>query len=344
MTIFNVRIPGLPMTVVQADGLNVQPVETDELQIGVAETYDVIIHPHEDKAYTLMAESIDRSGYARATFAPRMGMMAAVPPLRERPTLTMRDMAMAGHGGHGADHSDSHEPAAMTQSMKNGHDGHGGNPDAHNGHDMSAMQTKTDAPALQSHEHKNGIGVTGLAETPSDRLSEPGLGLENQPHRVLTYADLSALDMNPDMRDPERELELHLTGNMERYMWSFDGKKFSEVEEPIVFHEGERLRLTLVNDTMMSHPIHLHGMFFDVVKQAHHDHKKARKHTIVVKPGEKLSVDVTADAVGDWAFHCHLLYHMMAGMMQVVSVMPRAHNEHQEMDHGGHDSHMESAS
>ncbi|WDI30974.1 copper resistance system multicopper oxidase [Hyphococcus flavus] len=357
MTIFNFRLPELPMSVVQADGLNVKPVETDELQIGVAETYDVIVHPHQDKAFTIMAESIDRSGYARAILTPRMGMVAAVPPLRERPTLTMRDMAMS-HGSHGG----GHEPEASMheQHARMDHSGHNMNTDdratsssasPHGDHNSISGHDKHDSAnmtggmsAAQEHNHPTGPGVVGLAETPSDRLNEPGLGLENQPHRVLTYADLSALDMNPDMHDPERELELHLTGNMERYMWSFDGKKFSEVEDAITFHEGERLRLTLVNDTMMSHPIHLHGMFFDVVKQAHHDHTKARKHTIIVKPGEKLSVDVTADAVGDWAFHCHLLYHMMAGMMQVVSVKPRAHHQDHQMDHSGHEMHQDSAS
>ncbi len=348
MTIFNVRLPELPMTVVQADGLNVQPVETDELQIGVAETYDVVVHPQTDKAYTLMAESIDRSGYARATLSPRMGLTAPVPPLRARPTLTMRDMTMAGHGGHGdmsaAGPDDNAAPHNMPMEQTGmEHNRHGAASMNHDDHDMASMDM-SGGGVQQAHPHETGAGVAGLAETPFSRLDEPGLGLENQPHRVLTYADLSALDMNPDMRDPERELELHLTGNMERYMWSFDGVKFSEVEDPIVFHEGERLRLTLVNDTMMSHPIHLHGMFFDVVKQPHHDHKKARKHTIIVKPGEKLSVDITADAVGDWAFHCHLLYHMMAGMMQVVSVKPGAPEDHDKMDHGGHDGHMESAS
>lgn len=343
MTIFNLRLPELPMTVVQADGLNVQPVETDELQIGVAETYDVVIHPHEDKAYTLMAESIDRSGYARATLTPRMGMTAAVPPLRERPTLTMRDMAMAGHSEHGGGHGASHEPAAAAQPKQSGHQGHDAKSEDHSGHDMTAMQTSTEMSGLQPHDHKTGIGVAGLAETPMNRLDHPGLGLENQPHRVLTYSQLRARDMNPDMRAPEREMELHLTGNMERYMWSFDGVKFSEVGAPIAFHEGERVRLTLVNDTMMTHPIHLHGMFFDVVVDDG-SHFKPRKHTLLVKPGEKVSIDITADAVGDWAFHCHLLYHMMAGMMQVVSVKPRAHRDHHDMNHDGHDAHMESAS
>ncbi len=358
MTIFNLRFPDLPMTVVQADGLNVQPVETDEIQIGVAETYDVIIHPHEDKAYTMMAESIDRSGYARATFAPRDGMSAPVPPLRERPTLTMRDMAMAGHGAHGGGHDMDMGGGAMKsdaaggmstdheamdhgnmdhENMDHGDMNHDAmaepmqaSSSAHDGHQMDGA----DEAGLQEHNHPRGAGVDMVADVPARRLDEPGLGLENTGHRVLTYSQLAALDMNPDMRAPEREMELHLTGNMHRYMWSFDGVKFSDVDGPIVFNEGERLRLTLVNDTMMSHPIHLHGMFFDVVTDPD-SHFKPRKHTIVVKPGEKVSVDVTADAVGDWAFHCHLLYHMAAGMMRVVSVRPRAH----DMNHDSHDMH-----
>lgn len=301
MSIFNVRIPGLPMTVVQADGLNVEPVETDEFQIGVAETYDVIVQPKAKQAYTLMAESNDRSGFARATLSPELGIVAPVPDLRPRPTLTMKDMAM-DHSAHqmgstsmmGMDHSKM-DHAAM-------------------GHDMSAMNES------QTHDHAKGPGVVGLAMNPTNRLAERPNGLEDASHRVLVYTDLKALDRNPDIRVPEREMELHLTSNMERYMWSFDGVKFSEVDGPIVFYKDERLRLTMVNDTMMPHPIHLHGMFFDVVTGNTSDPYKPRKHTIVVKPGEKLSIDITADAVGDWAFHCHLLYHMHAGMMRVVSV------------------------
>ena len=280
MTIFNVRIPDLPMLVVQADGLDVQPVETDEFQIGVAETFDVVVSP-EDRAYTIFAETNDRSGFSRATLTPRPGMAAPVPGLRERPLLTMKDMAM-DHGGH-----------------------------AHHGHEMR----------MQEHDHPRGPGVVGLAMNPVNRLHERPVGLEDEEHRVLVYGELKSLEENPDLREPERALELHLTGNMERYMWSFDGEKFSEVRDPVLFREGERLRVTLVNDTMMAHPIHLHGMFFELVtgEETH----RPRKHTVVVKPGERMAFDVTADAVGDWAFHCHLLYHMHAGMMRVVSVRAR---------------------
>ena len=343
MTIFNFRIPGLPMTVVQADGLNIQPVETDEFQIGVAETYDVIAEPKEERAFALVAESIDRSGMGVATLGPRAGMRAEAPPLRERPTLTMRDMGMAGHGNHGAMTDDAAAPAMDNGNMNHGemddgsidHEamGHGAEQDEHAGHDMGGHGSL--ASVEQRHDHKRGFGVDMVAMAPVYRLNEPGLGLENVPHRALTYEDLRSLEPNPDTRPPGREIELHLTGNMERYMWSFDGVKFSEVVDPIVFHEGERVRMTLVNDTMMSHPIHLHGMFFDLANGG--GNHRPRKHTVIVKPGEKLSYDVTANHVGDWAFHCHLLMHMHAGMMQVVSIRPRmAMNEamdHRKMDH-----------
>ena len=188
------------------------------------------------------------------------------------------------------------------------------------------------------HNHPQGSGVANVAMAPISRLDEPGIGLEDVPHRTLTYAQLRSLDPNPDTRAPGREIELHLTSNMERYMWSFDGVRFSEVVEPIVFHEDERLRLTMVNDTMMPHPIHLHGMFFDVVN--HEGDHLPRKHTIVVKPGERLSVNITANEVGDWAFHCHLLYHMHAGMMQVVSVRPGAESLPDADAHASHHAHI----
>ncbi len=302
MGIFNVRIPGLPMTVVQADGQNVQPVEIDEFQIGVAETFDVIVQPNERQAYTLIAESNDRSGFARATLTPQIDLIAPVPDLRQRPTLTMKDMAM-DHDLHQMPKPDMPMPSMDHSKMDH----------ASMGRDMPGTGE------AQAHNHPKGPGVVGLAMKPTNRLHERPSGLESVDHRVLVYTDLKALDRNPDTRTPEREIELHLTSNMERYMWSFDGVKFSEIDGPIIFYKDERLRLTLVNDTMMPHPIHLHGVFFEVVT-AEHDYKP-RKHTIVVKPGEKMALDITADALGDWALHCHLLYHMHAGMMHVVSVV-----------------------
>ncbi len=332
MTLFNVRIPGLPMTIVQSDGLNVQPLEVDEFQMGVAETYDVIIEPKDDKAYAFVAESIDRSGQAVATFGPKPGMRATEPALRAVPTLTMKDMGMdhSAHGKSGGnqaghDMGKTMDMGAMDHSKMDhsAHAGHGG------------MMPDPQGPPVQEAKIERGPGVVNIAAMPVSRLDEPGIGLENAGHRVLRYSQLRSLERNPDLRKPEREVVVHLTSNMERYMWSFDGVKFSEVTKPITFHEGERVRLTMVNDTMMPHPIHLHGMFFDLVNGGG-DHKP-RKHTVIVKPGEKLSVDVSAEHVGDWAFHCHLIYHMHAGMMQVVSVMPKAkagsHDHHQMMMH-----------
>lgn len=290
MTIFNVRIPGLKLTVVQADGQDVRPVEVDEFQIANAETYDVIVQPTDDRAFTLVAEAIDRSGMARGTLAPRPGMTAEVPPLRERPLLTMKDMGMdmSGHGAHGG--------------------GHG------SGHSMSMLDPKN-APQV-----KMGPGVQMISPMPMDRTAERGTGLEGVPGKVLTYADLIALAPNPDTRPPSRTMEIHLTGNMERFMWAFDGEKFSEITKPIPFRRNERVRVTLVNDSMMNHPIHLHGHFMDLVN-GHHGHHP-RKHTINVQPGGKATFDLTADAPGDWAFHCHMLLHMHAGMFKVVTVRP----------------------
>ncbi len=297
MTVFHVRIPGLRMTVVNADGNNVRPVAVDEFQISVAETYDVIVEPTEDRAFTIVAESVDRSGMGRATLAPRLGMGAEVPPLRPRPTLGMDDMGMGGmdHGAMGGmDHG-------SMGSMEHG--------------DME-MRDPANAPP----DMKVGVGVDMIAPMPQDRTGHPGLGLENVGHRVLTYRDLVALEPNPDPRPPSRAIEIHLTGNMERFMWSFDGRKFSSIVEPIRFARDERVRVTLVNDTMMQHPIHLHGHFFEVVNG--HPGHHPMKHTVNVLPGSKVSFDLTADNPGDWAFHCHLLFHMHAGMFNVVTVRP----------------------
>ncbi|MEQ9561917.1 MAG: multicopper oxidase domain-containing protein, partial [Woeseiaceae bacterium] len=292
MSFFNVRIPGLPMSVVQADGIDGEPVTVDEFQIGVAETYDVIVEPAA-RAYTIFAESMDRSGYVSGTLAPEAGMRADVPALRSPPLLTMADMGMA--------HGDMSDGATDHSGMHHG------------------TQHDTSMPTEQQHDHAQGFGVDNVAMQTRDLLAEPGLGLAGLDHRVLTYADLKSLLPNSDRRRPGRTLELHLTGNMERYMWSFDGVKFSEVKGPVEFRYGERLRLVLVNDTMMTHPIHLHGMFVELVNG--NGVFNPRKHSVALKPAEKLAVDITADAPGNWAFHCHLLYHMMAGMMRMVSVV-----------------------
>ena len=298
MTNFNVRIPGLAMTVVEADGNLVQPVEVDEFQIAIAETYDVIVTPTEDRAYAFVGEAIDRSGLVRGTLAPRMGIAAPVPALRERPLLTMRDMGM--------------DMSAMDR-------GHGGVTELslpHNtgmeGHSMS-MRDPSVAPGVRL-----GPGVASLSPMPVDRLADRPTGLETVDHRVLTYADLRARDPNPDRRAPGRQIDVHLTANMERYMWSIDGETLSDGVDRIPFRHGERVRINLINDTMMPHPIHLHGHFFELVtgEPGH----RPRKHTVNVLPGGRAAFDFTADAEGDWAFHCHMLLHMHAGMMRVITV------------------------
>ena len=319
MTFFNFRIPGLEMSVVQNDGQNVRPITVDELQIGVAETYDVVVQPESNDAFTLFAESMDRSGFALGTLAPEHGMIAAIPALRSRPLLTMADMGM--------DHSNM-----QNNDMDHAAMGHHMTEPANMGMDHSNMQNNamdhaamghhmTDSPAMKTvqHNHPVGPGVANLTSMPADRLAEPGIGLHDVSHRVLTYADLRCVEPNSDLRVPERKIELHLTGNMERYMWSFDGVKYEHVDDPIVFNYGERLRMVLVNDTMMSHPIHLHGMFIELDNG--NGPLNPRKHTVVVKPGERLAMNLTADAVGRWAFHCHMLYHMKGGMMREVRVV-----------------------
>ena len=293
VTFFDVRIPGMRMTVVQADGQNVKPVTVDEFRIGIAETYDVIVQPKDNRAYTIFAETIDRSGFARGTLAPKPGMMAPLPERRKRTVRTMADMGMGDMAGMKETSSSS----------------------------MPGMKMPGDDAPLMHGPDKHGPGNSMVAMTPKSRLGEPGTGLEGMPWRVLVYNDLQSLVANYDKRPPEREIELHATGNMERYIWGFDGKKYSEAKEPIEFYYGERLRFTWVNDTMMEHPLHLHGMFMEL-DNGHGIHNP-RKHTVILKPGEKLSLNITADAPGLWAFHCHVLYHMEMGMFRVVSVTPR---------------------
>ncbi|WP_076070367.1 copper resistance system multicopper oxidase [Sphingomonas montana] len=322
MTNFNVRIPGLTLTIVQADGQNVRPVTVDEFQIAVAETYDVIVEPTAAIAHTLVAEAWDRSGMARATLAPRAGMTAAVPALRTRPLATMTDMGMGGMGDMaGMDHGAMAAMSAAPDACPPEH--------AAMGHCQLAGQTGAGGMPAMSHRMRDFANAPELPRTPVvqtispmpvDRTGAPPQGLANAGHRVLVYRDLVALAVNPDVRAPSRTLRIHLTGNMERYMWAFDGVKLNAVTAPIPFRAGERVRVTLVNDTMMAHPIHLHGHFFELVT-GHGDHAP-RKHTVNVAPGGTATFDLTADAIGDWAFHCHMLYHMHAGMMQVVTVRP----------------------
>ena len=306
MSIFDVRIPGLKLTVVATDGQDVEPVTVDEFRIGTAEVYDVIVEPKDDRAYTIFAQSLDRTGYARGTLAPQPGMQAEVPALDPLPLLTMMDMGM----GMGHDMGSMGHDRGNMQGMNHGAMDHGGGPE---GDPMNA------APHHAPAEY--GPNVDSVALQPQSRLDDPGVGLRNNGRRVLTYADLHTLGGPIDHRPAGRDIELHLTGHMERFVWSFSGRKFSE-SEPLRFNHGERLRLVLVNDSMMHHPIHLHGMWSEV--ESEKGEFLVRKHTIIVQPGQRLAYWVTADALGRWAYHCHLLYHMEAGMFREVHVVHSA--------------------
>ncbi len=353
MTFFDVRIPGLKMTVVAADGQYVKPVSVDEFRIGVAETYDVIVEPMEERAYTIFAQDIARSGYARGTLTPDYEMRAEIPELDPVPGLSHNDMGMAmmDHGGHdmGAmnhsqhqmpdapvmaamDHSQHAMPdgemmSGMDHSMHQMPDAHVMHGMDHSGHQMAAgtamaMTAITPKPSdfiagpVKHAATEYGPHVDMRADAPQYRLDDPGVGLRNNGRRVLTYADLRNLYSTAHDREPDREIELHLTGNMGRYTWSIDGVKHSEAE-PLHFRMGERLRITFVNDTMMNHPMHLHGMWSDL--ETGDNNALPRKHTIVVQPGSRISYRVNVDAEGGWAFHCHLLYHML-GMFRTVIV------------------------
>jgi FtsP/CotA-like multicopper oxidase with cupredoxin domain len=280
MSFFDVRIPGLKMTVVAADGQDIEPVTVDEFRIGTAEVYDVIVTPA-DAAYTIFAQSMDRSGFARGTLAPRAGMVAEVPALDARALLNVADMGM-DHSG--MDHSRM---------------------------DSTAMPNVRHAPA------ESGPIVDMRTAKPNTGLNDPGVGLRDNGRRVLTYGDLSTLGGPIDKRRASREVELHITGHMERYIWSFNGQKFSDAQ-PLRFTHNERLALVLVNDTMMTHPIHLHGMWSELLDAR--GGFAVRKHTVTVQPGQRIVYEVTADALGSWAYHCHLLYHMEAGMFREVVV------------------------
>lgn len=366
MTFFDVRIPGLKMTVVAADGQNLEPVTVDEFRLGVAETYDVIVEPMHDMAYTIFAQDIARTGFARGTLTPDLSMTAEIPEMDPVPDLGHNDMGM-GHAGHdmsamnhaqhqmpdgqmmsGMDHNQHQmsEGAPMTgmdhsQHIMSGDSGMAGIDDS-----QYQMPNAQMIPGMDHSQHqmtmRGGVDKTTLKPNPSDftagpvthakteygphvdmrtdvpqyRLDDPGVGLRNNGRRVLTYADLRNLRVSPDLREPDREIELHLTGNMGRYMWSIDGIKHADAE-PLSWKLGERLRITFVNDTMMNHPMHLHGMWSDL--ETGDNNFLPRKHTVVVQPGSRISYRVTVDAEGGWAYHCHLLYHML-GMFRTVIV------------------------
>jgi hypothetical protein len=306
MTYFDVRIPGLKMTVVAADGQYVRPVSVDEFRIATAETFDVIVEPTGQDAFTIFAQDMGRTGYVSGTLAVREGLRAPVPAVDPKPILTMDDMGHGGMGGGGHDMS-SMSGGSMENSSMEGMD--------HSGHDMSAMA----GGAMQQHpaSESNNPLVDMQTMAPTAKLDDPGIGLRDNGRRVLTYADLKSTFPDPDGREPGRTIELHLTGHMERFAWSFDGIKFSSAE-PLVLKYGERVRIVLVNDTMMTHPIHLHGVWSDL--EDADGNFQVRKHTIDMPPGSKRSYRVRADALGRWAYHCHLLYHMEAGMFREVRI------------------------
>ena len=382
MTFFDVRIPGLNMTVVAADGQYIEPVTVEEFRIGVAETYDVIVEPSDDSAYSIFAQALDRSGYARGTLTPDPAITAEVPAMDPVPSLSHTDMGMnhnmMGHDMAGMDHSghdmgemapavmdhSAHDMSTMTTAAMDhsGHDmgtmttaamDHSGHDMAtmamaamdHSGHDMAAMaQTVMEhsghemraTPPLSPPPGQRAVfnmsdfsagpvnhaatefgpHVDMHADAPRYRLDDPGVGLRNNGRRVLTYADLYHLRGTVDPRDPDREIELHLTGNMGRYMWSINGIKAADAE-PLRWKLGEQVRITFVNDTMMNHPMHLHGMWSDL--ETGDNDFLPRKHTVIIQPGSRISYRVTVDAEGSWAYHCHLLYHML-GMFRTVTV------------------------
>jgi CopA family copper-resistance protein len=294
MSYFDVRIPGLKMTVVAADGMNIRPVSIDEFRIAVAETFDVIVEPTGQDAFSIFAQDMGRTGYVSGTLAVRAGLRAPIPALDPKPLLSMADM---GHG----------DMSAMD----------------HSGHDMSAMAGMDHGSSvMQSHpaSEKGNPLVDMQTMAPAPKLDDPGIGLRNNGRKVLTYSDLKSVFDDPDGREPSREIELHLTGHMEKFAWSFNGVPFVS-SEPLKLIYGERIRITLVNDTMMTHPIHLHGLWSDLEDEQ--GNFMVRKHTIDMPPGTKRSYRVTADALGRWAYHCHLLYHMESGMMREVIVQER---------------------
>ncbi len=314
MSYFDFRIPGLKLTVVAADGQNIEPVTVDEIRLAVAETYDVIVEPDGSQdAYTLFAQAMDRSGYARGTLAVREGLQAPVPNPDPRPELTMDDM---GHGDHAA-HGQAAATPAQDHDAHAGHGGHGAMDHGQMNH--AAMGHGSDGSGMQPHpaSETNNPLVDMQTMMPVAKLDDAGIGLRDNGRRVLTYADLRSAFADPDGREPGRTIELHLTGHMERFSWSFDGIPFADAE-PIRLRYGERVRFVLVNDTMMHHPIHLHGLWSDLEDE--HGDFLVRKHTIDMPPGSKRSYRVTADALGRWAYHCHMLMHMDLGMFREVRV------------------------
>jgi len=327
MTTFDVRIPSLSLTIVQADGSNVEPVDADEFRIGVAETYDVIVQPTDDRPYTIFAQAQDRSGYARATLATRAGIAGEIPPMDPPPLRSMADMGMgdmsnmAGMSDMNMSSGNSSSGMSNMPGMDHSSAGVGDMKGMGNmagmDHGMSSAVPTANASGVDPKTLTGRPQVDNVAMMPMDRQTEAGTGLDGNGRRVLRYSQLKAVEPDEYPLEASRAIEFHLTGNMERWVWGFDGKKFSEAP-PVPVNLGETVRFVLINDTMMEHPIHLHGFLFRV--ENGQGNRQPLKHTINVKPGEKVSFVYTADTPGRWAFHCHLLYHMEMGMFRTVVV------------------------
>jgi FtsP/CotA-like multicopper oxidase with cupredoxin domain len=293
MSIFDFRIPGLKLTIVSADGRDVEPIEIDELRIGPGETYDIIVEPNADQAYTVYAESIDRTGYARATLATREGMSAPIPPMRPRAVLTMNDMGMSG------------DMSGMQMGDMAGMD-----------HSSMAGMSSMPAAGAMAHDMGGGLGMNGGVDGSGRTF---GWGSEFPAEaRVLNYADLRSSAAHAEAPAPDREIAMRLGGNMERYIWTINGVP-EDRAEPIQVRYGERVRITFTNETMMAHPMHLHGMFVQLDNGQPGD-RLPDKHTLIIPPGQSVGALLTADEIGQWAFHCHLLFHMTAGMMTSLVV------------------------
>lgn len=305
MSIFDVRIPGLSMTVVAADGQNVMPVKVDEFRFGVGETYDVIVMPDGDKPFTFLAEPIDRSGYARATLAVTEGMVGAIPELRPRTILTMADMGMA-HAGMAEGSMDHSTMSQGSGGMDHGAMGHG---------DMPGM-----VPGAMNHASMAGMNHGDMTAASQGRPLGWADAATPMGMKALSYDDLKSLTKSKDLRQPTHEIEVQLTGMMSRYIWTLNGQKFDQ-GEPIRVAYGDRVRIRFVNTTMMAHPMHLHGMFMEL--ENGQTDRMPRKHVVLVPPGQSTSVQLTADEPGEWPFHCHLLYHMASGMMTRFIVSPK---------------------
>ena len=339
-TFYDVRIPGLKLKVVQVDGINIEPISVDEFRFGPGETCDVIVEPKDD-VYTVFSQTMDRTGYALGTLAVKSGLRAPVPAIDKLEWLSMEDMMgdmsnMAGMdhgamnmGGMSMDNMDmsgmsSMEGDSMAQmpnmaGMDHSAMGmqHGGMAMDHSKHAANADPLKTPSKKPRHASTEYGASTDNRIDSPRTTLNDPGVGLRNNGRRVLTLADMHTIGGPLDPRGPGREIELHLTGNMERYTWSFDGLEFGK-SSPVHFKYGERVRVILQNDTMMTHPMHLHGVWSEL--ETPEGEFLARRHTIPVQPAQRISFLVTADALGRWAWHCHLMMHMDAGMFREVII------------------------